>query len=153
MDPLLPIRRSLPHWHPPWVRENAIYFITVCCEVRRANQLCHPEIAATIFESIAFRQNRRDGFVHLALLMPDHLHALVTFPGDREMCQVIEVWKGLVAKRAEISWQRGFFEHRIRSREEVEAKAFYIRRNPIRAGLADDTTAWPYVWEAEHRSR
>ena len=149
MDPILPIRKHLPHGRPAWVRENAVYFITVCCRDRSTNQLCHPEVANVIHETVTFRHSRGDWFVHLYLLMPDHVHALVTFPDDREMRRIVEGWKRMVAWKARVIWQRGFFDHRLRGRESFEEKAAYIRLNPCRAGLADAPGSWRYFWEPE----
>ncbi len=147
MDPILPIRKHLPHGQPSWLQENAGYFITICCLPRGANQLCRPDVAAAVFESVVFRQTRGDWYVHLILLMPDHIHALMTFPRDHESRAVIETWKGIVAKKAGVVWQRGYFDHRLRDCESWEGKATYIRLNPCRAGLVTEAEVWPYVWE------
>ena len=63
------------------------------------------------------------------------------------MKQVINSWKGYIAKQFNIIWQRDFFDHRLRNEENVEAKAFYIRNNPVRAGLIKQSEDWPYVIE------
>jgi len=78
--------------------------------------------------------------------MPDHLHALLSFPATTRMDKVIRDWKRFVAKRTAVTWQDGFFDHRVRSNENLEETTAYIRRNPMRAGLADDDALWPYVW-------
>ena len=147
MNPLFPQRKTLPHGVPHWVPSGSLYFLTLCCTPRRQNQLCTPLIAAAIFESVRFRHERHDWFARLILLMPDHLHALVTFPVDQPMSQAIRLWKGYLARHHGIAWQRDFFDHRIRSGESWEEKAHYIRQNPVRAGLAAKADEWPYVWE------
>jgi putative transposase len=147
MEPLLPIRQYLPHGRPDWLAGHPVCFIPVCCHDRSTNQLCHPDVASLIFEAIAFRQHRCDWFVRICLLMPDHAHALVTFPADREMMRVVADWKRMIAWKARIVWQPGFFDHRLRSHESFEEKASYIRLNPCRAGLVFQPEDWPYVWE------
>ncbi len=147
MNANLPQRKKLPHDIPLWVRpEDATYFLTVCCDVRGTNQLCLPPIASVIFESVEFRQARGDWWVHLLLLMPDHLHALVVFPPDKEMKQVVAQWKEILAKRIGIQWQRDFFDHRLRKEESLREKADYILENPIRKGLVTRTEDWTFVW-------
>jgi REP element-mobilizing transposase RayT len=67
--------------------------------------------------------------------MPDHLHALLAFPPDKKMSNVIDTWKSFHAKQSDISWQANYFDHRIRTDAELEEKAAYIRRNPVVKGL------------------
>ena len=41
-------RRALPHDPPLFVdASKEIFFITICCKKRGANQLCYPEVAST----------------------------------------------------------------------------------------------------------
>jgi putative transposase len=90
---------------------------------------------------------RGDWYVHLALLMPDHCHALVSCPRDADMRKAVANWKEIVSKRTGVRWQRDFFDHRLRAAESYEEKAHYIRMNPVRGGLTSDPNSWPHVWE------
>ncbi len=78
--------------------------------------------------------------------MPDHLHALVSFPQHTEMGAVIAEWKKFAARSWNLRWQEGFFDHRLRSDESARQKEEYIRQNPVRAGVVDKPEDWPYVW-------
>ena len=143
----LPQRRCLYHNPPSWVDSSAIYFLTINCHRRGQNQLCRKNEAKIILQSARFYHERKKWFILLILLMPDHLHALLSFGIDQNMSSVVRAWKGYVAKQTGIGWQRGFFDHRLRKDENLEEKAFYIRENPVRQGLAKDHNLWPYVWE------
>ena len=44
-------------------------------------------------------------------------------------------------------WQKGFFDHVIRSEESYEQKWVYVRDNPVRAGLVRSAEDWPYAGE------
>lgn len=147
MSEELPIRKRLPHGRPAWVNDKAVFFITVCCKEREKNLLCHDDVAEKIFESVRFRHERGDWFVHLFLLMPDHLHGLMSFPVDRAMKPTVAKWKEYAAKQTGISWQRDFFDHRLRSDESYVEKASYVRMNPVRKGLAEKAEDWKYVLE------
>ncbi len=147
-----PVRQKLPHEPPAWIRDGDPFFITICCTPRGTSQLCNPVTAGIIFESVRFRHSRQDWYVHLLLLMPDHLHALISFPGDRAMKTVISNWKEIIAKKAGVSWQRDFFDHRIRDDRSYVEKADYIRMNPVRKNLISDATLWPFVWEPDRIS-
>ena len=143
----IPARKQLPHDIPLWVDPTReVYFITVCCAERGRNQLTETTIARALLESIRHRDQNGHWFATLALLMPDHVHLLVSFPNPEKVLRaVMSKWKEWNAKRAGIKWQRDFFEHRLRKEESVREKADYILANPIRAGLATDTTPWPFV--------
>jgi putative transposase len=143
----LPKRKMLPHDLPSWAHpETVIFFITVCCTPRGENQLCKAEVATGIFESVSFRQSRGDWWVQLLLLMPDHLHMLVSFPSDKDMPTVVSQWKEFVAKNLSIRWQQNFFDHRLRTDESLRDKADYILNNPVRRGLIARAEDWSYVW-------
>lgn len=79
------------------------------------------------------------------LLMPDHLHAILAVPRLERLSEVIRNWKRLTARAHGVRWQRNFFDHRLRSCEALEAKARYIRENPVRAGLVDRAEDWPHL--------
>ena len=129
------------------MRDDAVFFITLCCEPRGENQLCRPEIAEPVFESIAFRNGKGVWHLRLCVLMPDHLHALVAFPHDASMKRVLSTWKEHLAKQCGVKWQRDFFDHRLRGEEGYRDKASYIRENPVRKGLVSAADTWPYVWQ------
>lgn len=143
----LPIRSKLPHAPPAWVKPSALFFVTVCCVPRGKNQLCHDAVADVIFESVEFRQRRLDWHVTLLVLMPDHLHMLTAFPHDLDLRKIITDWKSLLARKTGVSWQRDFFDHRIRDAENWEQKAEYIRQNPVRGGLVAKAEDWAFRWE------
>lgn len=143
---VLPDCSKLSHNSPPWVRGDAILFITTCCVPRGANQLCVESTANIIWESIEFRQKRQDWFVHLWLLMPDHLHALISFPDRSNFSKTMASWEEITAKKARVTWQRDFFDHRLRTNESLEEKSHSILQNPVRKGLVAKTEDGNFVW-------
>jgi putative transposase len=142
-----PVRKTISHDVPDHVRpEDSLFFVTICTQPRGVNQLCFPDLAERLFESVAHRQARGDWWVDLLLLMPDHLHALVASPSDKTLAHVIGQWKRYTTCQFGIRWQRDFFEHRLRRNESAAEKADYILKNPVRAGIVDKPKDWPYVW-------
>ena len=146
---MLPERKTLPHNPPTWVSSDSRYFITICCQPRGVNQLCNEDVFTLVCESLQFRQDRGELWVSLVLLMPDHLHAIMSFAPDVSMKKSIAQWKRYVSSNSPVDWQRDFFDHRLRNDEAYIEKANYIRMNPVRAGLVEDPEQWPYVWENE----
>ena len=146
-------RKGLPHEIPLWVDpRKEIYFITVNCRPRFRNQLAMPEIAEGVFETVRHRQEKFLWWPHLLLLMPDHLHALLSFPpSEKPIRGIITKWKEWTCKEVGITWQDDFFEHRLRCGESRREKAEYILANPVRAKLVSRPEDWPYVYFAGGR--
>jgi REP element-mobilizing transposase RayT len=130
-------RHSLPHHVPLWVDPlKEVYFITINCQHRGRTQLTHPELAGPLLDTVKLRNERFIWFAHIFLLMPDHVHALLSFPPSRTAVQqTVTLWKRWTARQRGIEWQRDFFEHRLRSDESWREKADYILANPVRKGL------------------
>ena len=84
----------------------------------------------------------------MVLLMPDHLHALISYSWEKAqgMNRVIADWKRYAATQFGICWQRDYFDHRIRSQQDHQSTWSYIRENPVRAGLVKTYDQWPHVW-------
>jgi putative transposase len=78
--------------------------------------------------------------------MPDHLHALIRTDGNTSLSELIRGYKRITAKLAKVSWQRNFFDHRLRHSESSSQKFDYITQNPVRAGLIDCAGNWPYTF-------
>ena len=139
-------RKRLQHFTPAWVDENAVYYVTICCLPRDANQLCNPETSSVIRNTIVHREQLGQWWVSWLVLMPDHLHMLVSIGRRFLLPHVITAWKRYVARHSTVRWQDGFFDHRIRSEQSVVEKTEYMRFNPVRAGLIERAEDWPYSW-------
>ena len=137
------------HRVPEWVRDDAIFHIRVRC-APGSQPLTEPDTARALLASVQFYHERHRWCAHLFVLMPDHWHALLSFPADASMSRVIGDWKKYHARHTGIVWQEGYFDHRLRAHlEQLDAKAAYIRRNPVVAGLCAREEDWPWQWQAE----
>ncbi len=149
-----PSRKRLPHDIPLWVDPSReTYFITINCERRGLNQLARPEVAAALFETVRHRQEKFLWWPYLFLLMPDHVHALLSFPpSGTPLRSVVSKWKEWTVKQLSIDWQEDFFEHRLRREESRREKADYILANPVRAGLVSRPEDWHFVYFGDGQS-
>jgi REP element-mobilizing transposase RayT len=143
------MKHKLNHEIPPWVAEDAVFFVTVCCQQRHTNSLARPAIGDKIRESLFYRQSLRQWWVIYALAMPDHFHALFMFGQGFEMKKVMTDWKRFHTLHTKIEWQENFFDHRIRSDESLDEKIEYIRHNPVRKGLVIQPEDWHYAWTGQ----
>jgi len=162
-------RKSLPHEIPLWVDpQREIYFITINCQARGINQLASDKIALALLGTVRHRQEQRLWWPYIFLLMPDHIHALLSFPpsdnwvgtagpavparvqrADQTVQSIVSSWKRWTARQLGIRWQRDFFEHRLRREESRREKADYILHNPVRKRLVARPEDWPFVYFAD----
>ena len=147
----LPPRKHLPHEIPLWLNPHReTYFITINCQERFRNQLTLPDTAEKLFETVRHRQTKFIWWPYVFLLMPDHLHALLSFPpSDKPIRLIVTKWKEWTAKEIGIGWQRDFFEHRLRHDESRRQKANYIFENPVRKKLVARPEDWPFIYFAD----
>lgn len=146
MDFSTPYPSHLPHVRPPWVRSDALYFITLCALPRGANTLCRSPLAENLWASVVHYAELGKWWPTLVLLMPDHLHALMSFADGLNIAKTMGAWKGYAARMYGIRWQADFFEHRLRYDESWREKSEYIVQNPVRGKLVTKADEWPYVW-------
>jgi hypothetical protein len=78
-----------------------------------------------------------------------HFHPLVCPLKDREakITQFSAGLKRFVRSQTQATWkwQDGVFDRLLRKDEFAESKWFYIRENPVRAGLVERWEGWPYL--------
>jgi putative transposase len=129
--------------------KRAKYFVTMNGEARGAAQFCGTGdldgVGSGLLESARFYHEEGKWFVHLLLVMPDHLHAILSFPRDAKMRETIRSWKKYQTRNLGVSWQDDFYDHRLRDERSCSEKAAYIRANPVRAGLCESAGDWPYI--------
>ncbi len=94
------------------------------------------------------QQYRRVGYykLHAFVVMPDHIHLLLT-PQGAPIERVVGVIKGGFSHRMGSKltvWQRGFTDHRIRNGEEFQTRREYIHQNPVRARMVEVAELYPY---------
>jgi REP element-mobilizing transposase RayT len=139
-------RPRLNHETPIWVTYDATFFITICTEPRGLNQLCTSHVGTTALNAIRNYQENQKWFCHVALLMPDHVHFILSFPDIPAFAPLIGDWKRWLTRNHQIRWQENFFDHRLRADQSLGEKAEYILHNPVRAGYVQNWEEWPYVW-------
>ena len=96
-------------------------------------------------ESVGFYRDRQLWWPRLWLLMPDHIHGLVSFPAGQTMRLVVGKWKEYHARHNGVRWQENFFDHRIRNQRELSEKFSYVLNNPVAKGLCTNAESWPWV--------
>ena len=115
------------------------------------NQLCRADIGTAVIAALAYNHDNLIWHCRLALLMPDHLPAILAFPPAPGMKTVVKNWKKFVAGKHGVNWQRDFFDHRLRTDQELQEKTSYILMNPVRKGLCERAEAWVWIYRPNNR--
>lgn len=138
------------YYNPP------LYFVTFCTKER--NQILANDKTHQAFINFARRGFEEKGIaVGRYVIMPEHIHVFVRGPIGFALSSWVRMLKRVLSESlvvgAHVScahsgiWQRGFFDHVIRSSESYTEKWEYIRRNPLRAGLVKEPDDWSYQGE------
>jgi putative transposase len=129
--------------------DHPVYFVTACTQERR--RLLDRESVLRAVVEFGERGPQVGAWLGSFVLMPDHLHAFVAL--DAERCRLSGWVSGLKAAVARVLksegmegpyWQKGFFDHVLRSGESASEKWAYVRNNPVRARLVKQAEDWPY---------
>ena len=134
--------------------ENPVYFVTFCTEDRKAvlaQRSVHQAFVQFCREAL-----KRNIFVGRYILMPDHIHLFVKLPPpSKNLSDWIKSLKNFLSKALRSSkiaaphWQKGFFDHILRSTESYSKNWLYMVENSVRAGLVTDWPQWPYQGEIQ----
>jgi putative transposase len=130
------------------VESGALFHIRIALErTMKQRSLITSPIGESLMESAKFYDRTQRWHITAFMLMPDHIHALLSFANDRSMSRVIGDWKHFQKHKHGIIWQEGYFDHRLRDDErgeQLSAKINYIRQNPVVAGLCAKAEDWPW---------
>ena len=123
------------------------YFVTVCVK-NKENLLGEPvlvngkikltPIGETAEKHIKAINSAYDGVrVDSYMIMPDHIHMLITISGGMRACRptslqtVVRTFKTMVTREIGFSvWQTSFYEHIVRDEKDYTDIDNYIKANP-----------------------
>jgi len=88
-------------------------------------------------------------FLHEFVVMPDHIHVLLTPAPTLSLERAVQFIKGGFSYRLRKVekvqvWQESFANHRIRDNEDYVRHCEYVRMNPVRGRLVRDAAAYPF---------
>ena len=91
-------------------------------------------------------------FVVGYVVMPEHVHLLVSEPERHTLATAIKAIKQSVARRqvktGEHFWQGRYYDFNVGTAQKKVEKLKYIHRNPVHRGLVARPEDWP--WSSYH---
>lgn len=143
--------------------EQHLHFITASCYRPRAllASAARRDLLLRILEEVRARY----GFVVVGyVVMPEHVHLLISRPDKGDPSTVMQVLKQRVARRllrakrtaggqvalfggvseADHFWQRRFYDFNVFSQRKLVEKLRYMHRNPVTRGLVSAPELWAW---------
>lgn len=126
------------------------YFVTSkCWEGRSVFRVT--ENADILVEAIFHYRDAGAYLLHEFVIMPDHLHLLLTPGRETSLEKAVQLIKGgsshrihkVRGQKIEI-WQVGFHDWTMRDAVDWQTKVTYIRMNPVKARLVERAEEWVY---------
>jgi REP-associated tyrosine transposase len=126
------------------------YFVTTKTWANRSVFQVH-ETARIVIETMLRHRDAGAYLLHEFVVMPDHLHLLLTPSETTTLEKAMQLIKGGSSyeihkrrgNRMEI-WQPGFHEQTVRDARDLQSKVQYVRMNPVVAKLVGTAEEWPY---------
>ena len=129
-------------------QEGREYFVTFCTRDRQSG-LTSEKIAQGISREISSLETDATWVSRCAVIMPDHVHLLIRLGNKLTLGRAIARLKAKSVgflKTANLRWQEGFHEHRLRPHEMRLPVFLYTYLNPYRAGLIPLDSQWPWFY-------
>lgn len=133
------------------------YFFTATLANRRSRNLIeHINDLRASFRAV---RRERPFQIEAIVVLPDHLHTVWTLPeNDLDYPARWRAIKSQFTRRIRTRsvrlkansrgeydlWQRRYWEHTIRNEDDLQKHVDYIHYNPVKHGLVNRVTEWPY---------
>ena len=122
------------------------FFFTVTLRNRRSDALVRHIDALRASWRAAMSRNAHE--VVAAVVLPDHLHAVIRMADDADYSRL---WQDLkkgftrrIAGGRPSPWQPRFWEHTIRDAIDLQRHIDYVHINPMKHGLVSRLCDWPH---------
>ena len=109
------------------------------------------ENAHILIQSLIRYRDNGAYLLHEFVVMPDHVHLLLTPTNQTSLEKAVQLIKGgssheIHQQRGNISqiWSSGFHEESVRDHNDYSRKTDYIRMNPVHAHLVERPEDWPH---------
>ncbi len=128
------------------------HFLTFSCYRRQPN-FDSPETYDLMVDCL---ENTRRGFdlcIYGYVIMPEHVHLLVSEPEQASLAEAMHFLKLSFAKQLRSRrgalasgsfWQKRYHDRNVRDAREFTVKLRYLHRNPVKRGLVKEPRDWKW---------
>ena len=127
---------------------HGIYFVTICCHDRKKHFSDHA-LGFWVLDHLRQQAKQSSFVLHAYCVMPDHVHFLAEGRSPRaDLLRFVAGFKrhtalAFLKRAAGALWQGRYYDHVLRSSEEVPRIAGYIWANPVRRHLCEEANTYP----------
>lgn len=129
--------------HVRYQQTGELHFLTFSCYHRLP--YLRTAAACERFESALEQARRRYSFaVRGYVVMPEHVHLLVSEPRDGSLARAVQALKLSVSRHSRENpfWQARYYDFNVHSEEKISEKLRYLHRNPVVRGLCAKPEDW-----------
>ena len=128
------------------------HFVTFSCYRRQPN-FASAEIYDLFVQCLEEMRRRFSMCVYGYVVMPEHVHLLVSEPDRDVLADAIHYLKLSFAKRlrsregrveSRSFWQKRYYDRNVRDAHEFSVKLRYLHRNPVKRGLVCEAAEWKW---------
>jgi putative transposase len=129
---------------------HSTFFVSTSTAGRRC--LLQKSAFAELFIDMLRQHHAKGRFeVHAFVVMPDHVHVLLTLGEGITLERAVTFVKGTFSFRMKRElgylldiWSEGYYDERMRSAEQCARVIEYIEQNPVVAGLSRTAREFPF---------
>lgn len=120
------------------------HFITFSCHNRQP-YLITPQAKTIFLKSLESTRVRYAFNILGYVVMPEHVHLLITEPPESSVATVVQSLKVSVSKQLPQTpfWLPRYHDRNITNQETTNTILRYIHRNPVKRGLVENPQDWP----------
>jgi REP-associated tyrosine transposase len=128
---------------------HQIYFITICCDHRRAH-LADAKNAEFVLRLLLECAANCSFRLHAYCIMPDHIHFLAEgLHQDSDLREFVRIFKQRSAfefrkLQGQCLWEMSYYDYILRPSDAIEEVASYIWWNPVRRQLCTEPREFPF---------
>lgn len=126
-------------------------FFFVTTNVRRGTRPFSDREFSMLASAIELVRSRTNIALCAYCLMPDHWHAIILPQEGGSISDTLTRVKILAQRQIskargsrEGVWRSRFYDHILRTRREFDETLDYTHQNPVRKGLVENATDWPW---------
>jgi REP element-mobilizing transposase RayT len=136
------------------VKSGAVFHVRIRIASEQRVPLAVEALGAELLAAVRRYHEAGRWWCRLVVLMPDHLHAMLSFPEHGAgMAATVRDWKRGTARFQSVKSQTNFFDHRLRSESEADEAWVCFGNNPVAKGLAVRAEDWPWRWSPFEANR
>jgi len=124
-----------------------LHFVTFSC-YRRLPLLASAQAKRWLEQALEQARRQYGFYVTGYVIMPEHVHLLVSEPERSKLARALQALKQSVARRLigerEHFWQARYYDFNVWTARKRIEKLRYMHRNPVKRGLVEKPEDWPW---------